>query len=120
MSGGGGVYLYPFGTNGLPNGVELVKCVMFGFEDMSEKSEISETKLTMEVLPLPGPADCVGTPITTRVDDSFDIKKMTSVEGITLDDTCIHVVAEVEDVTSDGLTFAVMCRYTGVTDDEAP
>lgn len=116
--GSGGGYIYePFGTSPLPSGALNLKCVMMGLEDMSSKPEISETRLRMDIY---SSGTCGSGSPTTITSNDHDIKKVTAYESSALAGSCVRVRAEVERASSEGLTAAVMCRYTGVSDDAKP
>lgn len=119
FSGQGTVTYYPFGTEALPAGIELVKCVANHAEDMSSKSSISELKLTVNVLPNAG-ASCTGTPELTRISNNYDMKKVAALSGYTFTDRCVQVQIQAENVTAQGVNAQVMCYYAGVNDDESP
>lgn len=108
-----GTFTYkPFGTGLLPSGVNIVKCVAYQPEDMSGKSDVAKTKLTVRLLP-----NCTGAASTTRVSDNFDLKKIAAIQGVTFMNTCVEVSIEAVSVTSEGATMFVSCHFSGVADD---
>ncbi|MDC3954300.1 S8 family serine peptidase [Polyangium jinanense] len=113
------VTYYPFGTSPMPDGIELVKCVAMQAEDMSDKSDISEIKLSVRVRPTAG-STCTGTATATRISDNFDTKKVAALEGFTFTNRCVEVQIEAENVTTQGVTVQAMCYYAGVNDDASP
>jgi hypothetical protein len=115
----GNLTYYPFGTSPMPAGIALVKCVAMQVEDMSSKSNISEIKLSVRVLPNAG-TTCTGTATATRISDNFDTKKVAALEGFTFTNRCVEVQVDAENLTTQGVTVHTMCYYAGVNDDESP
>lgn len=111
---------YPFGKDPMPSGIELVKCVAMQAEGMTNKSDISEMKLSVRVLPNATGSSCTGTSTATRISDNFDTKKVAALEGVTFTNRCVQVQLEAENVTTQGVTVHAMCYYAGVNDDESP
>jgi hypothetical protein len=110
---------YPFGKGPLPSGIELVKCVAMQTEGMTNKSNISETKLSVRVLPNATGSSCTGTSTATRISDNFDTKKVAALQDVTFTNNCVEVQLEAENVTSQGVTVHAMCYYAGINDDES-
>ncbi|MEM9555838.1 MAG: S8 family serine peptidase [Acidobacteriota bacterium] len=112
----------PFSTP-LPAGTELLKCVMMMDEDMSSKDDISKIDLEMRLRqPLAnGSCSASGAGYATRIDATYDIKKMTALEhggSINLAGKCPVITLDKEHVTSSGITTHTMCYYAGKSDDE--
>jgi hypothetical protein len=113
------VVYHPFGMDPMPSGIELVKCVAMQAEDMSGKTDISEIKLSVRVLPNANGTSCTGSSTATRISDNFDTKKVAALQGLTFTDRCVEVTIDSENVTSQGVTVHAMCYYAGVNDDES-
>ncbi|UQA58961.1 S8 family serine peptidase [Polyangium aurulentum] len=110
---------YPFGKDPLPSGIELVKCVAMQAEGMTNKSDISEIKLSVRVLPNATGTSCTGTSTATRISDNFDTKKVAALQGFSFTNQCVEVQIEAENVTTQGVTVNAMCYYAGINDDES-
>ncbi|MDI1444555.1 S8 family serine peptidase [Polyangium sp. 6x1] len=115
----GSVVYNPFGKNPMPSGIELVKCVAMQAEDMSSKTDISEIKLSVRVLPNATGTTCSGTSTATRISDNFDTKKVAALEGFAFTNSCVEVTLDAENVTTQGVTVHTMCYYAGINDDES-
>ena len=110
---------YPFGKDPMPSGIELVKCVAMQAEGMTNKSDISEIKLSVRVLPNATGSSCTGTSTATRISDNFDTKKVAALRGFSFTNQCVEVQIEAENVTTQGVTVHAMCYYAGINDDES-
>lgn len=108
----------PFGTGGLPSGIELIKCTSNQIEDMSgATTNVSEFTLSVRLRPNTG-GSCSGTPVYTRTSDNYDLKKVVAFEGGSYTNLCVETELNWENVTTRGLSVQTVCYFAGINDDE--
>jgi len=107
----------------LPEGVQLVKCVLQQHQDLSGSvNRIANFDLRLRVLqPVAGVCSSSGTQVGAfRLDNSYDAKSMVAFEdsgGQPLPGNCIEV--KITPVSADVVTSTnTVCYYTGIQDDE--
>lgn len=119
----GDLVYFPF-SNPIPNGAEIVKCVLMQDEDMSEKTDISRVDLELRLTePIAGACSASGITHFTRIDSGTEIKKMSAITSAdaTLAGRCLEVTLNKQHVTSAGVTTHAFCYYSGVLDNvQAP
>lgn len=108
----------------LPQGVELVKCVAFQAEDMSDmsKTQISDIDLRVDVKPFSNNA-CAppeANALFSDDDPSEDVKKMVAIRSsdFAIEGRCIRAVVTPQSVTSAGINVYIACSFSGINDDE--
>ena len=120
---------YPlFGSNPLSDDTQVVKCVLFQYEDTSSDSDpptISNLNLTLEIRNQSSGA-CVSTGqlVKSREDDSYDWKSLAAIEDQQVTggfgDRCAYALVEPAWVeSSSGISMHLFC-YAAETEDSVP
>ena len=108
----------------IPNGADVVKCVMLQHEDMSSKDNVSRFRLRLRLRPPVGGTCAVGQGTTTaaRANTDFDNKKMVAFEDSAnnIEGQCLDVEIDKGSLSSaSSTTVTAVCAYMS-EDDNAP
>ncbi len=118
-----GTYTYqPFESLALPASTELVKCVMFEDELMSDGDDVDDVVLTLRIRDAGSNGVCESSdPIAyTEQDWSYDLKHMIAVtnDDVNLENACVELDIVKFDISDDGYTQVhTYCYYDDQSDD---
>lgn len=109
-------------NNPTPTGTALIKCVLMEDEDMSHKQTVGDVTLEVTLRePVSGSCSQSGTKITSRHDNTYDLKHMVRFHDnyTNLDDVCVDVDVHYYEIADSSITTHTYC-YTSSSYDTAP